>query len=253
MTLHPLFASAYPIALTAGDAFYVYDAAAPDAVAPGAAASGYGRYRFEKSVRAAGPIPHGLCAALPLPGYHNKPVIIADPVLFDAPEGQVHVLGGCVSCHLQQSAQQVVCQRLGASDVDDILAAEIPLAASDMLWLYTTLVGALEGQASRARIAALRRELRELVAPTVWRKLLYLEWHNGLMRYLEAKIRQRLNLPADLQGAPPEAGEGSLGYGGAQLIAWLEALGSQLVFQPLSLFERMSSLGSVSDGPDATS
>jgi hypothetical protein len=86
---------------------------------------------------------------------------------------------------------------------------------------------------------ASRRRLRETLDPDDWEYMVWQEWKEGLARYIENRIRDRLKLQGNPGGQEPPFERVTFYEGGSRLIAALGRREPGLLQDIEALFHRL--------------
>jgi hypothetical protein len=167
--------------------------------------------------------------------------------VFDALEGYVTIFHEFVHCMQWETCEPRLRQTLGIArqaqaenDVMWELHYPFPYADPQFAAAYGALLEASqEGDVVDAMWAS-RRRLRAALAPGDWEYMVWQEWKEGLARYLENRIRDRLGLLANHGGGAPPYDRVTFYEGGARLIAALGQDEPGLLHDLEALFYRLS-------------
>lgn len=110
-----------------------------------------------------------------------------------------------------------------------------PYSDSALAACYTSLLSSTTVQA----ILTIHQQLKAMLSHEEYEYLIWQEWKEGLARYLENRVRQRLELPENRGGATLPFERRSFYAGGAQFIALLATEEPAVVQDIRRLFERM--------------
>jgi hypothetical protein len=193
--IHPCFAELYPVVLSQGGRFFMYE---PDPQ--------HQRYTYIDS----GPAPEWLSgdifAAFPVEQWQGKMACVVSSHVLDTDEGYCvlfHEFVHCMQydhCEGRLKSQLSVAQR-AMREGRHTWELDHPFPYSDSIFemLYIQFVNACRMN-DRGGVLKLRHALAEHLDPADYEYLIWQEWKEGFARYLENKIRERLNLPENTSG-----------------------------------------------------
>jgi ADP-ribose pyrophosphatase YjhB (NUDIX family) len=212
--IHPLLAHVFPIAIVDADQFLIFD------VDP----SGK-HYTFVKQAPTPMPVPQSVRAAFPLECYGGKPACVVTGDVFDTLDGYVTIFHEFVHCYQYQTCENrlkatlsVARQAQAANDFMWEINYPFPYDAPDFVETYAAILeAATHGQHNTIRNC--RAQLRAYLRTEDFEYMVWQEWKEGLARYIENRIKQRLNLPENRGGAEPPFSRVTFYEGGARLIA----------------------------------
>lgn len=212
--VHPLLAHVFPVAIIENDQFLIFDVDA----------SGK-RYTFVKQAPTPMPIPQGVRAAFPLECYGNKPACVVTADVFDTLDGYVTIFHEFVHCYQYQTCEErlkatlnVARQAQAANDFMWEINYPFPYDAPEFMETYAAFLEAAARQQHTA-IRDCRAQLRNNLRAEDFEYMIWQEWKEGFARYIENRIKQRLDLAENHGGAEPPFSRVTFYEGGARLIA----------------------------------
>lgn len=229
--MHPCLRQHFPIAVMDTQTCLIYDwQAAAHA------------YRLMKKV--ASPLPDAttVWAAFPLEDYDGRMACVVTEDVFSAVAGSVTILHEFVHCYQFAHGEQALKQQLRV--------AQQAMAAGDVMWelehpfpysdpAVAASYAALLSSTTLQEMLAIHQELKALLSGTDYEYLIWQEWKEGLARYIENRMRQRLGLPDNRGGAEPPFERRSFYAGGARFIALLAAAEPAVMEDICRLFGQM--------------
>jgi hypothetical protein len=229
--VHPFLEKLFPVAIVKDEQFFIYD------VDP------TGRqYELVKQTPTPMPIPDGVRAAFPLDSHNGRMVCVVTEDVFEETAGYVTIFHEFVHCQQFENGEQTVKQTLGlarkaeaANDYMWEINYPFPYSAPEFVLAYQSF---LETQAP-AEIMAVRQRLRAILATDDYDYMVWQEWKEGLARFIENKMRQRLDLPENQGGRDQPFTRVSFYAGGAHFIQALDQQEPQLTADIERLFGRM--------------
>jgi hypothetical protein len=232
--LHPFLERVSPIALVEDGQFHVFD------VRPGER-----RYSFVLQAPTPTPVPPGVRAAFPLACYGGRPACVVTRDVFDSTEGYVTIFHEFVHCQQSDTCEAGLKQTLGIArraqaENDMMWEINYPFAYADPRFVeaYLALLEA-SGEGRMDDIQAGRRRLREILDQGDWEYMAWQEWKEGLARYIENQIQDRLGLPGNHGGGEPPLDRVAFYKGGSRLIAALGQHEPELLHDIEALFHRL--------------
>ena len=214
--IHRALATPYPVAVVADKTFFVY--------APVAGEKTFG-------LAATAPDPYhtqtGMRAAMPLAFWENRAACVVTPEIFAEEDGYVFILHEFVHCYQWENGELALKEKLRlfrqAMEKQDYmweLQHPFPYDNATVARTYRDWCRALElGDAKKAE--ALRSFLKKGLNSLDWEYMAWEEWKEGLARYLENRVRERLRLPLNLPSADASFDRVSFYRGGDLFIAFL--------------------------------
>lgn len=224
--VHPLLQKLYPIAIVADGQFHIFDVDAAGQT-----------YTFVTQAPTPMPIPQGVRAAFPLDAYGGRPVCVVTDDVFDEPGGYVTIFHEFVHCYQWETCEPQLRDTLeiaraaqARGDMMWELTYAFPYAAPAFVEAYTAFLNAA-ARPQGDEIQERRARLSQILRKDDFEYMVWQEWKEGLARYLENRIKQRLGLPENHGGAEPPFNRVTFYEGGAR---WLALLASQ---EPAALLD----------------
>jgi hypothetical protein len=235
--LHPALALVCPVAIVESGQIFVFE---PDPDSQ----SFRPVNAFPDSVK----MPVGIRAAMPLDFWNNRMACVVSGEVFDSPTGYALILHEYVHCYQWQTCElrlkeglSLYQQAMKNNDYMWELQHPFPYDDSNISGLYAEWIAAMAKNQPAAADRA-RTQLRKMLSPNDWVYMTWQEWKEGLARWLENKIRLRLELPENQNGCRPPFARVTFYCGGALLIDHLERATPGLTENIESLYIRMSRL-----------
>ncbi len=233
--LHPALASVFPVAIAESRQIFVFE--------PNPANHSFRPVNaFPDSMK----MPVGIRAAMPLGFWNNRMACVVSGEVFDSPAGYALILHEYVHCYQWETCElrlkegmSVYQKAMKENDYMWELQHSFPYGDLNISGLYAKWLSALAQNQPRAADRA-RTQLRRMLSPTDWEYMTWEEWKEGLARWLENKIRQRLGLPENQGGCQPPFNRVTFYCGGARLIDHLERATPGLAENIESLYHRIS-------------
>lgn len=214
--IHPFLKKLYPVAIAEGDNFYVFD------LNPQKDA-----YVFVKQAQPAMIVPKGVRAAFPLDFYDNKMACVVSGEVFDDLSGYVMIFHEFVHCTQMETCEQKLKNRLrvalrAISEDDFMWELNHPFPYEDHFFseLYAMFLESAANKDGDA-VARLRMSLREMLNTEDYEYMVWQEWKEGFARYIENKIREKLELEENNSGLQQPYDRVTFYQGGAFFISYL--------------------------------
>jgi hypothetical protein len=187
--INPALAGFYPVALAVEDRFGVYDFI-PEKQA----------YQFIKELPAPIQVPEGVRAAFQLEGYGGRIACVVTPDVFDSQEGIITLLHEFVHCYQYETCEQelkmtldIACQAQERGDFMWEIQHPFPYTAEDFIQPYKQFLMGLES-GDEAMIKTSRKALRTYLGVHDYEYMVWQEWKEGFARWVENRIKYRLEL-----------------------------------------------------------
>lgn len=229
--IHPFLEKLFPVAIVKDEQFFIYDLDA-----------GGRQYRFVKQTPTPMPIPDRVRAAFPLESYDGRMVCVVTEDIFEETAGYVTIFHEFIHCRQFESGEQEVKQSLGlarkaeaANDYMWEINHPFPYAAPDFVPAYQSFLA----EPALAGILAIRQKLRAILAPDDYDYMVWQEWKEGLARFIENRMRRRLELEENQGGRERPFSRVAFYAGGAHFIHALDQQEPQLTVDIERLFEKM--------------
>jgi len=234
--IHPLLETLYPVAIVEDEVFYVF----------AVEKEGEG-YSLIKSARPAMIVPQGVRAAFPLDFLDNQMACVVTGDVFDDLAGYVtifHEFIHCAqmeTCELQLKARLSIAQEAeAAGDYMWELAHPFPYNDPQFEEIYTLFLDRAAA-GDRAAVSRCRAFLHEVLNSQDYEYMTWQEWKEGFARYIENKIRRKLDLEERQGALTPPFDRVSFYTGGALYISLLVQEEESLEEDIEALFERLAS------------
>ncbi len=233
--LHPLLGELYPVAVVEGEVFYVFDVL--EKKKP---------YQLVRTARPPMIVPVGIRAAFPLDFYDNTMACVVTGEVFDDLSGYAtifHEFIHCAQmadCELELKAKLTIAQDAeAAEDYMWELAHPFPYEDETFEEVYALF---LERAAAgdEAAVTRCRAFLREVLNAQDFEYMVWQEWKEGFARYIENRVRAKLELDLRVSPAVPPFDRVTFYEGGARYIALLVAEDPELEEDIKVLFQRMA-------------
>ena len=233
--VHPLLEDLYPVAVVEGEVFYVFEVKETG-----------GPYELVKTARPPMIVPEGVRAAFPLDFYDNRMACVVTGEVFDDLSGYAtifHEFIHCAQmadCELELKAKLTVAQDAeAAEDYMWELAHPFPYEDETFEEVYALF---LERAAAgdEAAVTRCRAFLREVLNAQDFEYMVWQEWKEGFARYIENRVRAKLELDLRVSPAVPPFDRVTFYEGGARYIALLVAEDPELEEDIKVLFHRMA-------------
>jgi len=215
-SIHPICNHLYPLAIAENDTFYIYDI---DTTTQ--------QYHFVKKTPTPMPIPEGIRASFPLSDYHNEPACIVTPEIFASRDGYVTIFHEFVHCYQYETCEpelkaqlQIYQEAMAATAYSWEINYPFPYADSQFVDLYAGFLAALN-QGNANQISLARKQLYQYLALKDYEYMVWQEWKEGLARYLENQLQQRLGLELNRNGSQKPYRRVTFYAGGARFIEHL--------------------------------
>jgi len=232
--IHPFLNRTFPVAIVEGGQFLIFDTDSSGT-----------RYIFVKQAPTPMPIPQGVRAAFPLECYGGKAACVVTGDVFDLLEGYVTIFHEFIHCGQYEACEVKLKQSLGiarqAQAENDFmweLEYPFPYDAPRFNQLYLTLMEALERDQT-GPVVEFHRQLKQILTTGEFEYMVWQEWKEGFARYIENRIRRRLELEENHRGREAPYTRVSFYEGGSKLVEFLEKQEPGLINDIETLFDRM--------------
>jgi hypothetical protein len=232
--IHPFLKKLYPVAIVAGDLFYVFDLD-----------SSGRRYFLAKMAKPAMIVAEGIRAAFPLDFYDNKMACVVSGEVFDDLPGYAMIFHEFVHCaqtdcceNKLKSGLSVAQQSHAANDYMWELNHPFPYEDSDFSEIYTIF---LEAAAEKDvdKVSRCRTFLKEVLNTPDYEYMVWQEWKEGFARLIENRIRIKLELEENHGGIKQPYNRVAFYEGGARYISGLIGEDKSLEKDIEALFHKM--------------
>jgi hypothetical protein len=233
--VHPLLEDLHPVAVVEGEAFYVFDVIEE------------GRpYELARTAKPSMIVPEGVRAAFPLDFYDNKMSCVVTGEVFDDLSGYAtifHEFIHCAqmaTCELELKARLSIAQQAEAAD-DFMweLSHPFPYADGTFEEIYTLFLERAAAGDSAA-VSRCREFLREVLNAQDYEYMVWQEWKEGFARFIENKVRAKLELELSVSQAMPPFNRVTFYEGGARYISLLVSEDAELEKDIEALFQRIA-------------
>lgn len=235
--MHPALNGLYPVAVVIDDRLHVYDID-----------QGSGQYAFRMDLPLPMPIPQGIRAAFPLDGYAGRMACVVSPDVFKTPDGYVTILHEFVHCFQFETCEQQLKMSLDvarkALEVGDFMweiEHPFPYQALEFIRSYQSFLSAI-AERSTSKVMLARQDLRTFLGVHDFEYLVWQEWKEGFARWVENKVKQRLNLQENRKGLDLPYSRVLFYSGGEAYIEFLTSKDESKVLDLRSLFKTMLSI-----------
>lgn len=232
--IHPFLASLHPIAIVEDSSLFIFDA---DTVT--------GKYRFQKKAPLPFPMQKGIRASFPLSSYEGKPTCVVSREIFESLDGYATLFHEFVHCTQFLTCENKLKMRLHISQTaarTKNYSWEInyafPYDDSSFVRDYAAFLKALKNHDSDASRQCARR-LKQRLSQDDYEYLVWVEWKEGMARFVENKIRVALHLRENTGGDAESFNRVTFYFGGDQLIRTLTSAKTNEAFDAERLFDRM--------------
>jgi len=203
--LHPLLEQTFPAAILSDGELWLYR---PEASARA--------YRHVGTVQPPFPLPDSVMSAFPLEELGGEPAAVVTEKVFDSLEGYVSIFHEFVHCYQAATCEgklksKLEVARVGVAQQSPVWELEYPFPY-DLQAFVEAYKLQLEGDLSH------RAELRQGLGKLEYEYLAWQEWKEGFARWLENRVRLRLGLPSNDNGAQEPYNRITFYAGGAALI-----------------------------------
>lgn len=214
--IHPCLIKFHPVAIPYKDSLLIFDYDTTE-----------NEYGFVKETAQPFPLPEGIQASFPLPSYANKPTCIVNQNTFSNLSGYSTVMHEFIHCcqyngaepELKQSLE-VYKKAMETKNYSWEITYPFPYDDSVFINYYGKFKTSLENDDIQpARLY--RDKLRSYLSKTDFEYMLWEEWKEGLARYVENKIKERLNIKRNDYGKDEPYNRVSFYYSGELLITRL--------------------------------
>ena len=202
-------------------------------------------YEFIKEAAQPFPLPEGIQASFPLSVYDNKPTCIISLNTFSKPAGYITIMHEFINCCQYSSVEPELKQTLDIYNTvmkNKAYSWEImyPFPYNDSLFVsyYDNFNNAL-GNNDIETAEIFRHKLKAYLSKTDFEYMLWGEWKEGMARYVENKISERLKLDRNDYGKNKPYNRTSFYYSGELLIERLKDSDQSLPDDMKLLFEKM--------------
>jgi hypothetical protein len=215
--IHPLYAKVYPVAIVENKTFYIFE--------PGPEGKAY---RLVQTSPDTLNIAEGTLAAFPLSFWDNRMACVVTGKAFEEPDAYAFLFHEFVHCAQWDCCDLKLKQRLSIfqaamkkKDYMWELQFPFPYAKPDFVRLHGQLLVAWDLD-DGSKVESLRSELKKSLSAEEWEYMTWVEWKEGLARYLENRVRPVLGLRENKGGETAPFNRVTLYRGGDKFIRFLE-------------------------------
>ena len=221
--VHPCLESFHPIAIKYKDSLLVFDFDISS-----------GSYTLIKKITQPFPLPEEIQASFPLSEYDNKASCIITPKTFNSNKGYATVLHEFVHCCQFNNIELALKQELEiykeAIEKEDYsweITYNFPYDDSLFIYYYDNFKEALQlNKLEQAK--KFRQKIREKIGEKNFEYLNWVEWKEGLARFIENKIREKLGIDQNNYGKEKPYDRVAFYYSGQLLINFLASINKSL-------------------------
>lgn len=231
--IHPCLDEYQPIAVVYEDSLLIFDFVSR------------GTYELVKKTAQPFPLPEGIQASFPLSVYDNKPTCIINQNTLERSGGFATILHEFIHCCQYNSVEMQLKQELeiykGATKENDYsweITHPFPYNDSVFIYYYDRYKQALKSNDIKSA-KKLRAEIKDYLDPNDYEYMLWEEWKEGLARYVENKIRQRMEVEPNNYGSEKPYDRVAFYYSGGLLITQLAKTDPQLPNDMGGLYKAM--------------
>ncbi len=233
-SIHPLLEKLHPVAIAEEEVFFVFDVAELG-----------NEYSLVKTARPDMILPKGVRAAFPLDFYENKMACVVTGEVFDDLSGYATIFHEFIHCGQMETSEPKLKARLSVAREAESnseymweLEHPFPYQNDSFTEIYALFMEAAASQ-DRAGVSRCRAFLREVLNIQDFEYMLWVEWKEGFARYIENKVRVKLELEPRHGSDQPPFNRVTFYEGGARSIAMLVQEDKNLEQDLESLFQRM--------------
>ncbi|MDD2890995.1 MAG: hypothetical protein PHE49_10220 [bacterium] len=232
--IHPSLEKIFPIAIVEDSFFFIFDTD-----------SSGEKYVFVKKAPTPMPIAKGVKAAFPLNCYEDKEACIISGEIFDSLGGYTTIFHEFVHCYQSKNGTEELKQKLEI--------AQRAMAKKDYMWeinypfpyenskfteTYSLFLKALK-ENKPDDIFKCRSQLKQILSKDDFEYMVWQEWVEGFARFIENKIRCKLELKGNHSGTKEPFNRGLFYEGGARFIEFLGKQEPELLVDIKRLFYKI--------------
>jgi hypothetical protein len=202
-------------------------------------------YKLIKETTQPFPLHEGIQASFPLSVYDNKPTCIVNPKTFNSAVGYTTIMHEFIHCCQYNSVEpelksnlEIYKTAMKNKNYSWEIAHPFDWDDSVLVNLYDTYKQALETNDIKST-KEYRFRIKRHLSGIDFEYLLWEEWKEGLARYVENKVHDRLNIERNNYGKDKPYNRASFYYSGELLITKLAEINPELPTDMKSLFEKM--------------
>lgn len=232
--MHPFLKETFPIAIIEDNKFFVFDTD-----------SSGKKYVLVKKAPTKMPLPKAVRAAFPLECYEGRAACIVSGEIFESLEGYVTIFHEFMHCYQWENCEQKLKGKLGvarkAMEKKDFmweLNHPFPYQDSKFTETYSLFLRALKEHKTED-ILKYRSQLEQILSKHDFEYMVWQEWKEGFARFIENRIRRRLELKENHYGTEKPFSRVSFYEGGAGFIEFLSNREPELLVDIEKLFNKM--------------
>ncbi len=232
--IHPFLERVFPIAMLEDNHFYLFDVDSSEK-----------KYVFIKDAPAKMQFPSGIRASFPLDFYENRIACVISGDAFESLDGAIMVFHEFIHCSQWESCELRIKQSLriaqkAAAEENYMweLNHRFPFDNEKFRDNYSSLLLAWEAN-NASEFFKLRKELKRVLSQDDFEYMVWQEWKEGFARFIENKIRNRLDVEENHFGRGEPSSRIAFYEGGAAFIEFLTSRQPSLLEDIESLFYRM--------------
>jgi len=232
--IHPCLKEFHPVAIPYKDSLLIFDYDTAKS-----------EYRFVKETAQPFSLPEGIQASFPLSVYDNKPTSIVNQSTFTNPSGYTTVMHEFIHCCQFNSVEselkkslEIYNEAMKKKNYSWEIMHPFPYGDSVFIDYYNKFKASLDkNDIQSAKLY--RDKIKSYLSRTDFEYMLWEEWKEGLARYVENKINERLNIKRNDYGRNEPYNRVSFYYSGELLISRLAESNPALPEDIKLLFEGM--------------
>jgi hypothetical protein len=232
--IHPFLKRTFPVAIVEDNYFFVFDTD-----------SSKKKYVLVKKAPTKMPLSKGVRAAFPLECYEGKAACVISGEIFESLEGYVTIFHEFMHCYQWEKCEQKLKQKLEiarkAMERKDYmweLNHPFPYQDSKFTEIYSLFIRALKENKTEG-ILKYRSQLKQILSKNDFEYMIWQEWKEGFARFIENKIRRKVELKENHYGKDNPFGRVSFYEGGAGFIEFLGHHEPELLMDIEGLFNKM--------------
>ena len=230
--IHPCLMEHQPIAIVYKDSLLIFDFDIETE-----------SYAFIEKTGEPFPLPKGIEASFPLSVYDKKPTCIITPTTLERSDGFATILHEFIHCCQFNSVELQLKQKLEIykeamkkNDYSWEIMYPFPYDDSVFINYYDQYKKALQSD-NLDEAKQLRAEIKEHLDPKDYEYMLWEEWKEGLARYVENKVRDKMGVELNNYGSEKSYNRVAFYYSGELLISKLAETDPHLSDNMKDLFE----------------
>lgn len=232
--IHPFLKKPFPIAIVEDNYFFVFDTD-----------SSMKKYILVKEDPTKMALPKGVRAAFPLECYEGRAACVVSGEIFESLEGYVTIFHEFMHCYQWENCEQklkgkleLAMQAIEKKDFMWELNHPFPYQDSKFTETYSLFLYALKEHKTED-ILKYRGQLKQILSKHDFEYMIWQEWKEGFARFIENKIRRKLELKENHYGKEKPFSRVSFYEGGAGFIEFLGNQEPELLIDIEGLFNKM--------------